>query len=117
MLADWTEFEGYMNTLLRAGTIRSIKEVCWDARPHPDFGMTEIRMFNGVPARPPVAERLRCAGELDVISEVLERGASVERPRAVAATGGGLTDVVDTKVTEVAGDRFARPGEDRYAGA
>lgn len=49
MLADWTEFEGWMNTLLRAGTIRSIKEVWWDARPHPDSGVTENRILNGVP--------------------------------------------------------------------
>ena len=49
MLADWTEFEEYMDTLLRAGTIRSIKEVWWDIRPHPDFGTMEIRMFDGVP--------------------------------------------------------------------
>ena len=49
LLADWSEFEEYMDTLLRAGTIRSIKEVWWDIRPHPDFGTVEIRMFDGVP--------------------------------------------------------------------
>ena len=42
--ADWPSFEGYMESLLRAGTIRSIKEVWWDIRPHPDFGTVEIRM-------------------------------------------------------------------------
>jgi len=187
-LADWTEFEEYMNTLLRAGTIRSIKEVWWDVRPHPDFGTIEIRMFDGVPtlhevgmagalaqslvhlfdtqldrgyqlpSQPswvihdnkwratrygldaavitdaggstaplrdelyelsqelqPVAQRLGCAEELEVLSEVLERGASYERQRAVVATGGGLTDVVDALVTEFAEDRFVGPGEDRYA--
>jgi carboxylate-amine ligase len=48
-LSDWEQFEEYMNTLLRARTIRSIKEVWWDIRPHPDFGTVEIRMFDGVP--------------------------------------------------------------------
>ena len=48
-LSDWKEFEDYMDTLLRAGTIRSIKEVWWDIRPHPDFGTIEIRMCDGVP--------------------------------------------------------------------
>jgi len=48
-LADWEEFEDYMGTLLRAGTIRTIKEVWWDIRPHPDFGTVEIRMFDGTP--------------------------------------------------------------------
>ena len=183
-LADWSEFEEYMDTLLRAGTIRSIKEVWWDVRPHPDFGTVEIRMFDGVPtlrevgmvaalsqslvhlldtqldrgyrlpSQPswvirdnrwratrygldaivitdaagstaplrdelyelfqeihPVAQRLGCADELDVLGEVLERGASYERQRAVVATGGGLTDVVDALVTEFAEDRFVRPGE------
>ena len=183
-LADWSEFEEYMDTLLRAGTIRSIKEVWWDVRPHPDFGTVEIRMFDGVPtlrevgmvaalsqslvhlldtqlgrgyrlpSQPswvvrdnrwratrygldaivitdaagstaplrdelyelyqeikPVAQRLGCADELDVLSEVLEKGASYERQRAVVATGGGLMDVVDALVTEFAEDRFVRPGE------
>ena len=49
LLADWSEFENYMDTLLRAGTIRSIKEVWWDIRPHPDFGTIEVRMFDGLP--------------------------------------------------------------------
>ncbi len=48
-LGKWSEFEDYMDTLLRAGTIRSIKEVWWDIRPHPDFGTVELRMFDGVP--------------------------------------------------------------------
>jgi carboxylate-amine ligase len=48
-LADWSEFEEYMDTLMRAGTIRSIKEVWWDIRPHPDFGTIEIRICDGVP--------------------------------------------------------------------
>jgi glutamate---cysteine ligase / carboxylate-amine ligase len=48
-LNDWQQFEDYMDVLLRAGTIRSIKEVWWDIRPHPDFGTVEIRMFDGLP--------------------------------------------------------------------
>ncbi len=188
LLADWSEFEEYMDTLLRAGTIRSIKEVWWDIRPHPDFGTVEIRMFDGVPTlhevgmvaalsqslvqlfdsrldrgdplpiQPswvvrdnkwratrygldaavitdssgstaplrdelhelltelrPVADRLGCAAELDVVSEVLDRGASYARQRAVVAAGGGLTDVVDALVTEFAEDRFVGPGEASHA--
>ena len=48
-LSSWAEFEDYMDTLLRARTIRSIKEVWWDVRPHPDLGTVEIRMFDGLP--------------------------------------------------------------------
>jgi glutamate---cysteine ligase / carboxylate-amine ligase len=187
LLADWSEFEEYMDTLLRAGTIRSIKEVWWDVRPHPDFGTVEIRMFDGVPtlhevgmvaalsqslvhlfdsqldrgyrlpSQPswiirdnkwratrygldaivitnaegataplrdelyelfrmlqPVAERLGCASELQVVNEVLERGASYERQRAVMAAGGRLTNVVDALVTEFAEDRFVGPEESSH---
>ncbi|MFF3664227.1 glutamate--cysteine ligase [Microtetraspora malaysiensis] len=179
LLADWTEFEEYMDTLVRAGTIRSIKEVWWDIRPHPDFGTIEIRMFDGIPTlrevgmvtalsqclvqqfdqqldrgyklpRPPawvvrdnkwratrygldadvitddqgstapvrdvlyelrrelepVAERLGCADELAVMSEVLDRGSSCERQRAILAAGGSLEDVVDATIVELAEDRF-----------
>ena len=186
-LADWSEFEEYMDTLLRAGTIRSIKEVWWDIRPHPDFGTVEIRMFDGVPTLreigmvaaisqclvqqfdnqldrgyrlpapsawvvrdnkwratrygldaivitddsgstaplrdelfelvhelEPVADRLGCAQELEVTSEVLDHGASYERQRALVANGGGLEDVVDALVTEFAEDRFVIPGEAAY---
>ena len=187
LLADWSEFEEYMDTLLRAGTIRSIKEVWWDVRPHPDFGTAEIRMFDGAPTRhevgmvaalsqslvhlfdsqldrgyrlpsqppwiirdnkwratrygldaivitnaegataplrdelyelfrmlQPVAERLGCASELQVVNEVLERGASYERQRAVMAAGGRLTNVVDALVTEFAEDRFVGPEESSH---
>jgi glutamate---cysteine ligase / carboxylate-amine ligase len=63
-LADWKQFENYMETLLRAGTIRSIKEVWWDIRPHPDFGTVEIRMFDGVPT-------LREVGMVAALSQCL----------------------------------------------
>lgn len=48
-LPDWKSFEDYMDTQLRAGTIRTIKEVWWDVRPHPDFGTVEVRIADAVP--------------------------------------------------------------------
>jgi carboxylate-amine ligase len=48
-LPDWKSFEEYMEIQLRAGTIRTIKEVWWDVRPHPDFGTVEIRIADAVP--------------------------------------------------------------------
>jgi carboxylate-amine ligase len=63
-LTDWKQFEDYMSTLLRAGTIRSIKEVWWDIRPHPDFGTVEIRMSDGVPT-------LREVGMVAALSQCL----------------------------------------------
>ncbi|MFY7067855.1 glutamate--cysteine ligase [Nocardiopsis changdeensis] len=173
-LPNWSAFEEYLETLLRAGTIASIKEVWWDIRPHPDFGTIEIRMFDGIPtlrevgmaaalsqslvelfdhqldrgyrlpsppswlvrdnkwratrygldARVitdgrgttvpirddlyelvrelrPVATRLGCAEDLDLISEILDKGASYERQRAVIAEGGTLDDVVDMLAAEL----------------
>jgi len=43
-LADWTDFEAFMSTLLDSKCINSIREVWWDIRPHPDFGTVEFRM-------------------------------------------------------------------------
>lgn len=176
-LPGWSAFEEYLETLLRAGTIASIKEVWWDIRPHPDFGTIEIRMFDGIPtlrevgmatalsqslvelfdhqldrgyslpsppswvvkdnkwratrygldARvitdahgttvplrddlyelvrelTPVAARLGCAEDLDLISEILDKGASYERQRAVVSQGGTLQDVVDLLSAEFAAD-------------
>ncbi|QBI52428.1 glutamate--cysteine ligase [Streptomonospora litoralis] len=178
-LEHWDAFEEYMETLLRAGTISSIKEVWWDVRPHPDFGTIEIRMFDGIPtlrevgmaaalsqslvrlfdqqldrgyglpnppswvvndnkwratrygldARiitddqghtmplrddlhellrelEPVAARLGCAEDLGVASEILDKGASYERQRAVIDDGGTLNDVVDSLVAEFRADGF-----------
>ena len=38
-----------MSTLIESGCIRSIREVWWDIRPHPDFGTVEFRMCDATP--------------------------------------------------------------------
>jgi carboxylate-amine ligase len=48
-LADWSQFEGFMATLIASGTISSIKDVWWDIRPHPEFGTVELRICDGLP--------------------------------------------------------------------
>ncbi|NEK87292.1 glutamate--cysteine ligase [Blastococcus saxobsidens] len=48
-LADWEAFEDYMETLIDAGAIESVREVWWDIRPHPDFGTVELRICDGLP--------------------------------------------------------------------
>ncbi len=172
-LADWGQFEGYMGTLIKTGTISSIKEVWWDIRPHPTYGTVELRIADGLPTiaevgmvaalsqclvdtfdreidkgytlpvprrwvvqenkwraarygldadiivgedglQPvraalrelvqdmrPSAERLGCVEQLAAVDQVLERGASYQRQRAVAAASGGdLTAVVDSLLDE-----------------
>jgi carboxylate-amine ligase len=48
-IADWDEFQALMATLLRAQCIRSIREIWWDIRPHPNFGTVELRMCDAPP--------------------------------------------------------------------
>ncbi len=48
-LKDWAQFESYMETLIKTGTIGSIKEVWWDIRPHPTYGTVELRICDGLP--------------------------------------------------------------------
>lgn len=48
-LPAWMDFEEFMNAQVRAGVIRTIKEVWWDVRPHPDYGTVEIRICDAVP--------------------------------------------------------------------
>ena len=43
-LANYGEFQQFMNTLVRAGAIESVREIWWDIRPHPSFGTLEIRI-------------------------------------------------------------------------
>ncbi|MCW2666072.1 MAG: glutamate--cysteine ligase [Frankiales bacterium] len=54
----------------------------------------------------PAAERLGCEEELSRVTGILQTGASYQRQRAVAAASGGdLTAVVDSLLTEFAEDR------------
>ncbi len=43
-LANYGEFQRFMNTLVRAKAIETIREIWWDIRPHPNFGTLEIRI-------------------------------------------------------------------------
>lgn len=49
LLRDWSDFEDFMETLMKAECISSIREVWWDVRPHPDFGTVELRMCDAAP--------------------------------------------------------------------
>jgi carboxylate-amine ligase len=41
---SWGEFEGYVNTLVVAGSIPDYSWCWWDARPHPKLGTVELRV-------------------------------------------------------------------------
>ncbi len=83
LLDDWESFEDYMATLLRAGTIQSIKEVWWDIRPHPDFGTVEIRMFDGISTLREVGMvAALCQSLVTMFDQQLDRGYRLPRPAA-----------------------------------
>ena len=48
-LLNFSEFQKYMRTLQKANTIKSIREVWWDFRPHIGFGTVEVRICDNVP--------------------------------------------------------------------
>jgi carboxylate-amine ligase len=47
-LSGWDDFERFMETLISAQTISTIREVWWDVRPHPQFGTVELRICDGL---------------------------------------------------------------------
>jgi YbdK family carboxylate-amine ligase len=49
-MENWGQFQRFMRTLIGAGTIRTIREVWWDVRPHPGFGTLELRICDGIPS-------------------------------------------------------------------
>ena len=55
----------------------------------------------------PVARRLKCADELHGVLDILNRGPSYMRQRAIVADGGSLTDVVDSLTDELGVARYS----------
>jgi carboxylate-amine ligase len=43
---DWAHFESFYSAAVKAGMIKTIKDIHWDIRPHPDFGTIEIRVMD-----------------------------------------------------------------------
>lgn len=82
-LAGWAEFEEFMTTLIAAGSIRTIREVWWDIRPHPNFGTVELRICDGIPTLPEIATVAALSQCLvEWLDTLLDRGYSLPFPRA-----------------------------------
>ena len=45
---DWDAFQAYLDTMTAARAIDSIRDLWWDARPHPDYGTVELRICDGL---------------------------------------------------------------------
>ncbi|CCG05001.1 putative Carboxylate-amine ligase [Blastococcus saxobsidens DD2] len=80
-LADWGAFEEYMETLIDAGAIESVREVWWDIRPHPDFGTVELRICDGLPTLEEVGAVAALAQCLvEQLDTQLDRGYTLPSP-------------------------------------
>jgi glutamate---cysteine ligase / carboxylate-amine ligase len=81
-LDDWGEFEQFMETLVNAQAITSIREVWWDIRPHPDFGTVELRICDGIPTMREVAGLAALAQSLvEWFDTRIDAGDSLPVPR------------------------------------
>ena len=54
-LQTWSEFEGYIDDMVRTGVIEDATEVRWDIRPAPRWGTIEIRACDGMSTLPELA--------------------------------------------------------------
>jgi glutamate---cysteine ligase / carboxylate-amine ligase len=81
-MEDLGEFEQFMETLVNAQAINSIREVWWDIRPHPDFGTVELRICDGIPTLREVAGLAALAQCLvEWFDTLIDRGATPPVPR------------------------------------
>jgi carboxylate-amine ligase len=48
--ADYSEFESYVNLLIKTNSIDNAKKIWWDVRPHPFFNTVEVRVCD-IPLR------------------------------------------------------------------
>jgi carboxylate-amine ligase len=82
-LTGWTQFERFMDTLIAARTIATIREVWWDIRPHPGFGTVELRICDGLPTLREVAVMAALSQCLvQRFDRLLDRGYTLPIPKA-----------------------------------
>jgi carboxylate-amine ligase len=46
VFASWSEYENFINLLIKLNCIDTGKKIWWDVRPHPTYGTLEFRMFD-----------------------------------------------------------------------
>jgi carboxylate-amine ligase len=81
-LDSYDDFEAFMETLLAANAIESVREVWWDVRPHPNFGTVELRMCDAMASLHEVAAVAALAQTLvQSFDARLDRGEQLEGAR------------------------------------
>jgi glutamate---cysteine ligase / carboxylate-amine ligase len=81
-LSGWDDFENFMETLISAQTIETIREVWWDIRPHPNFGTVELRICDGLPTMREIgwaAALSQCLVEM--FNSQLDKGYTLPTPK------------------------------------
>ena len=54
-LEDWSQFESYLDDMVRTGVMHDPSEVRWDIRPAPKWGTIEVRACDGMSTLPELA--------------------------------------------------------------
>ncbi|MFS0852238.1 glutamate--cysteine ligase [Microbacterium sp. 179-I 3D4 NHS] len=54
-LQDWSQFEAYLDDMVRTGVMNDASEVRWDIRPAPRWGTIEVRACDGLSTLPELA--------------------------------------------------------------
>jgi glutamate---cysteine ligase / carboxylate-amine ligase len=81
-IESWEDFERFMETLVCAEAIGTIREVWWDIRPHPDFGTIELRMCDGIPSLGEVSAAAALAQSLVTrLDGLIDEGFKLPVPR------------------------------------
>jgi carboxylate-amine ligase len=82
-LSGWDDFEQFMETLISAQTISTIREVWWDIRPHPMFGTVELRICDGLSTLQEIgwaAAMSQCLVEM--LNSQIDRGYTLPVPKS-----------------------------------
>ena len=81
-LRDWAEFNVFLDTLIEAGAVETVREVWWDIRPHPGYGTVELRMCDSMPTLWEISALAALAQSLVVeFDRVMDAGGVPEVPR------------------------------------
>jgi carboxylate-amine ligase len=76
-LADWAQYEGYLDDMVRTGVMEDATEVRWDIRPAPRWGTIEVRACDGMSTLPELAA---VAALVQVLVEHFSRELDEGRP-------------------------------------
>ncbi|MDN3444484.1 glutamate--cysteine ligase [Microbacterium sp. APC 3901] len=78
-LDDWSDYEAYLDDMVRTGVMADATEVRWDIRPAPRWGTIEVRACDGLSTLPELAA---VAALVQVLVEHLSRQLDEGRPLA-----------------------------------